>query len=176
MPKALIVCLYGIFDRLLRCPTEMIGYRKYLEKVLEYAIDLASRDELSAIVLCGGVTNPMTSISEAESVEWFFSELRKTFRISVLLESSSKNTVQNIIRGMSLAKGLGCEESSMIVITDEPRAIKAQLVLIRAGKTKTEVIGFKRRDIHWKSNPMWQFLDGLKYFIFPWTFERDLNV
>lgn len=176
---AYVVNLYGLYDPELRCGVEMRGYDEYLQACVNRIMELsdglgrASR-EVACVVLCGGVTNPRSTISEARSVEPLVKELLNRFLLNadhkVILSEISFNTAQNIHDGLAIITDVRspvtCDR--IIVFCDEPRVAKAlALVQYYRGKFNIsiplEVQGFPRQDINPKSTFPEQLSQALHY-------------
>nr|AQS30057.1 hypothetical protein [uncultured bacterium] len=207
---AVVVCLYGIFDDTLRSPIEMKGYWQYLQGVVEFISRLAGVGPgrklggaiVSPIVLCGGRTNPATSLSEAESVLPILTQAISTryqdFRNvsgmigvwpssslthDVLLENKSSNTAQNIHNALEqLLNFLGedrCREGRILFVCDAVRRfpvwVLARHLCDEKGLRFGGVVGLPRRDIHSNSKTWKQVLRGCRYLLRSDLIQKELN-
>ena len=185
-----LVCLYGLYDHILRTPIELDGYTEYLDALVElyrnnifdkdevYFVDLMLEEKIPSIILCGGITNKQLEVSEARSVFLNYG-IRKY--VQVYLEENSVNTAQNIYNGMSriIARDVN-PNKTIYVICDKFRKFKVKMILRRAlslfvNTGTVKVIALKRKDIHPHSNYIYQVFAGLRYLSY-WNFVKDANL
>ena len=198
-----LVCLYGLYDHILRTPIELDGYTEYLDALVElyrnnifdkdevYFVDLMLEEKIPSIILCGGITNKQLEVSEARSVFLNYGIRKKILNrlglpenseyVQVYLEENSVNTAQNIYNGMSriIARDVN-PNKTIYVICDKFRKFKVKMILRRAlslfvNTGTVKVIALKRKDIHPHSNYIYQFFAGLRYLSY-WNFVKDANL
>ncbi|MBI4023151.1 hypothetical protein HY375_03230 [Candidatus Berkelbacteria bacterium] len=182
-----IVCCYGVFADQHRTITEMRGYRAYLLGVAQEII----RRRIRYVVLCGGSTNPAFPVSEALScrgpLEAFLDLLDPTHAryVAIELEGSSRNTTQNLARGLKLALASSpFDPKTVVVFTDRARWPKgwvlAHLLYQRNvgglfdHAFRFRVVGVPREDIHPNSRLSVQLLQATSYLFLPALVRGEL--
>lgn len=173
-----IICLYGVYDPALRTTIELKGYDEYLQACAEQVV----REGIRTVVLCGGKTNPASTLSGARSVYPVFCQhlaraaktSLDTYRIE--LEESSVNTPQNISHGVRWVQMYEPWRKELHVFMDKVRWFPGW-VLARniCGGYRTRVHGIPRLDTHPNSTYQVQVPRGLYYLIFPQAIEFELD-
>lgn len=155
---------------------EIEGLREYFDGVAVACLD----HYVGHITLAGGVTNPGTPRSEAESSEPYFSSRlyhhnpRWERTCQLHLEGRSLNTAQNITLSLAGLKRSDVVPQQVIICCDAVRVPKVWALARRLCRFPYEVVGVPRRDIHPNSRWWKQAVQAALYWLQPSRIDRDL--
>jgi hypothetical protein len=164
------VCCYGYTSQ--RSEDERMWYLQYLTTVVGYLNAVPSAN----VIICGGITQPERSISEAADALAAMRDLGLlSYRHSFELEESSKNTEQNIAQaGKIIAKNtqkdVGDTDETEI-ICDRVRGfrvwVSSRIIFRHLHLLLPSIRGLARPDIHPQSTWFYQTKCALRGIIQP---------
>ena len=109
-----ILLPYGIFEK------SNLQYKKYLDE----AIEIIAKSPENKLVLCGGLTNVKTSLSEAQSLKNYMIEKLPNIENNIFLEHKSLTSPQNLMFARDVLKANEIIPSSLQIICDSIRVPK----------------------------------------------------
>jgi len=153
MSKVVLICSYGLVDKTVRTEIEYQGLVNYYTEIYNYLKDLKAKNQLSAIVFCGGYR--FSQVSESNSSQFFFNSIGVDLaNIPQFLETVSGSTIQNLALGY-LAVIEKYLDPDLLIICDSVRQVKVQKlseILFKDLVDNFEIVSFDRQDIHLESS------------------------
>lgn len=153
MSKVVLICSYGLVDKTVRTEIEYQGLVNYYTEIYNYLKDLKAKNQLLAIVFCGGYR--FYQVSESNSSQFFFNSIGVDLaNIPQFLETVSGSTIQNLALGY-LAVIEKYLDPDLLIICDSVRQVKVQKlseILFKDLVDNFEIVSFDRQDIHLESS------------------------
>lgn len=153
MSKVVLICSYGLVDKTVRTEIEYQGLVNYYTEIYNFLKDLKAKNQLSAIVFCGGYR--FSQVFESNSSQFFFNSIGDDLaNIPQFVETVSGSTIQNLALGY-LAVIEKYLNPDLLIICDSVRQVKVQKlseILFKDLVDNFEIVSFDRQDIHLESS------------------------